>query len=405
MGGLSCNCLKSENNTLVISEMNSTKTDVSFLRSVKRIQNSWRSFSLHKSEIKKSKANFHKSRSLDNQFPFHLRTELKEIYPETFTPFVSDKVLAVIKTIGPFIIEEKEQKYLDSINLYKMNPILYQNNVIYIGTYNEKGQREGLGIMYLPEGGKFEGFFKSDLMNGRGRLVNFDGDYYEGYFDHDKANGFGKYVSSEGVVFKGNWKDDKQDGKGEEVYLDGSRYEGEYSKGSKEGKGKFIWADGSIYEGNFKDNCLHGFGCYKWKDGRLFNGNWVINKMEGSGEFLWPDGKKYIGQYKQDKKWGYGVFFWPNGKKYEGGWFSGKQHGLGILTINEEKKYGEWKMGRRLRWISENEGNYSKIIDEIKTTIAKNDENVVVVLNGNLGENAKDFKTKNYSSKGELKVF
>jgi hypothetical protein len=48
------------------------------------------------------------------------------------------------------------------------------------------------------------------------------------------------------------------------------------------------------------------------------------------------------------------VFTWPDGRKYDGEWFNGKQHGEGTyLTSKGETKRGEWKEGKRVRWISE----------------------------------------------------
>jgi hypothetical protein len=46
------------------------------------------------------------------------------------------------------------------------------------------------------------------------------------------------------------------------------------------------------------------------------------------------------------------VFTWPDGRKYEGNWFNGKQHGTGTYhTSKGEVKQGEWKEGKRVRWI------------------------------------------------------
>jgi hypothetical protein len=68
--------------------------------------------------------------------------------------------------------------------------------------------------------------------------------------------------------------------------------------------------------------------------------------------------------YKEDKKSGYGIFYWPDGRKYEGSWFNGKQSGYGIMIINGLKRYGEWKIGKKIRWINENsqdfEANFGK---------------------------------------------
>lgn len=50
------------------------------------------------------------------------------------------------------------------------------------------------------------------------------------------------------------------------------------------------------------------------------------------------------------------MFTWPDGRKYNGGWHDGKQHGVGeYLTSKGETKYGEWKEGKRIKWIEKSD--------------------------------------------------
>lgn len=50
------------------------------------------------------------------------------------------------------------------------------------------------------------------------------------------------------------------------------------------------------------------------------------------------------------------MFIWPDGRKYDGGWLDGKQHGFGkYYSSSGEIKYGEWKDGKRVKWITEDE--------------------------------------------------
>ena len=47
---------------------------------------------------------------------------------------------------------------------------------------------------------------------------------------------------------------------------------------------------------------------------------------------------------------------WPDGRQYDGEWLNGKQHGFGrYLSSSEQEKYGEWKEGKRLRWIEKDQ--------------------------------------------------
>ena len=39
------------------------------------------------------------------------------------------------------------------------------------------------------DGSKYEGYWSSDMANGKGRLIHSDGDVYEGDWLNDKAHG------------------------------------------------------------------------------------------------------------------------------------------------------------------------------------------------------------------------
>ncbi len=61
-----------------------------------------------------------------------------------------------------------------------LNPYQLENGAIYIGNWDNYGQRVFRGIQLWPDGSKFEGYWKNDKANGRGRLIHSDGDVYEG---------------------------------------------------------------------------------------------------------------------------------------------------------------------------------------------------------------------------------
>lgn len=73
------------------------------------------------------------------------------------------------------------------------------NNAIYIGQYDEIGNRYGRGIYKWQDGAKYIGYWANHMANGHGRLIHADGDIYEGYWLDDKAHGKGKYYHYAGT--------------------------------------------------------------------------------------------------------------------------------------------------------------------------------------------------------------
>jgi hypothetical protein len=117
---------------------------------------------------------------------------------------------------------------------------------------NKNNKREGKGVRIWGNGSMYEGCWKNDCANGKGRFISHQGAYvpsqisiirtptqnpksavYEGDWKDDKAEGYGVYEHLDGTRYVGQWKMDKQHGQGEEVYPDGSRYKGEYVEGVK----------------------------------------------------------------------------------------------------------------------------------------------------------------------------
>lgn len=296
-------------------------------------------------------------------FPFSMRRVPGVIVDKNYlskSEKINQKLSDLISNLEKLELNDREE--LLSINSELQDfALIYPDNTFYKGFLNKSWKKEGFGLLHLPDGSKYEGYFKNDKMNGKGRLINSEGFYYEGEFKSNRADGYGKYVNLNGTSYKGFWRDDKQNGYGEEFFSDGSKYEGNYFNGKKTGKGKFNWPGNSFYEGDFENNDLQGFGEYHWKDGRIYFGDWKKNKMEGIGLFVWPDNKKYIGSYRNDKKNGYGIFSWPDGKCFEGEWAEGKQNGFGIFKSKYGIKIGEWRNGEKLRWIDPN-----KSLDEYK---------------------------------------
>lgn len=67
--------------------------------------------------------------------------------------------------------ENKKKEFRGSIEIEKGS--------FYFGEWIED-TRHGKGIMNWSDGSKFEGYFKFNKANGRGRLINANGEIYEG---------------------------------------------------------------------------------------------------------------------------------------------------------------------------------------------------------------------------------
>jgi hypothetical protein len=76
--------------------------------------------------------------------------------------------------------------------------------------------------------------------------------------------------------------------------------------------------------------------------------------MQGRGSFSWDDGRRYEGEYYRDLKHGKGKLTWACGKYYDGQWLNGVMDGFGLFKDSMPQsieRMGEWKQGKRIRWI------------------------------------------------------
>lgn len=120
-----------------------------------------------------------------------------------------------------------------------------------------------------------------------------------------------------------------------------------------------MWADGSYYEGDFVDGLFHGKGTYYFKESeKTYTGDFVEGRIEGEGEAKWADGREYSGHFKNGKEEGEGRMLFANGNKYIGSFREGKMHGFALFldAAKQTKRHGEWRDGKRLTWLSSQEG-------------------------------------------------
>lgn len=90
---------------------------------------------------------------------------------------------------------------------------------LYKGQWSKrKGERDGVGVQFWPDGSKYEGMWRKDQANGKGRMTHANGDIYDGGWMDDKANGYGIFVDVNNAKYEGYWVEDQQHGQGIETW-------------------------------------------------------------------------------------------------------------------------------------------------------------------------------------------
>ena len=67
----------------------------------------------------------------------------------------------------------------------------------------------GQRTLTWPDGTKYIGELKDNLMNGQGSIAFPDGTKYVGEFRNDERHGQGSYIYADGRVERGIWKNNK----------------------------------------------------------------------------------------------------------------------------------------------------------------------------------------------------
>lgn len=114
------------------------------------------------------------------------------------------------------------------------------------------------------------------------RILPENGGNYIGPISNGRANGFGVCSWDSGGWagrYEGHFKDDTLDGRGKKEWNNGNIYEGEWRNGKKHGWGKFTWLGGDTYEGEFRDDLKHGQGKYTYANGCIFQGEYKDGKV------------------------------------------------------------------------------------------------------------------------------
>lgn len=121
-------------------------------------------------------------------------------------------------------------------------------------------------VLTWPNGDKYEGGFRDNMIEGQGRYCHASGDKYIGEWKNSQRHGKATYIYQYGGKFYGHFEDDERNGMGIFEWPDGDRYEGSWKHGSRfawkidlsahvtrYGPGKLICKDGRVYQQHWNE--------------------------------------------------------------------------------------------------------------------------------------------------------
>ncbi|KAF5740289.1 putative phosphatidylinositol-4-phosphate 5-kinase mRNA family protein [Tripterygium wilfordii] len=154
---------------------------------------------------------------------------------------------------------------------------LWTDGCMYEGDWR-RGKASGKGKFSWPSGATYEGEFKSAKMEGS-----------------DRKHGYGQKRYANGEFYEGTWKRNLQDGRGRYVWKNGNEYVGEWKNGVIAGRGVLIWSNGNRYDGQWENGVPKGDGVFTWPDGSCYLGTWNkdVKVQQLTGTFYPGNGKDH----------------------------------------------------------------------------------------------------------------
>jgi hypothetical protein len=255
-------------------------------------------------------------------------------------PFLSDK-------FSDFGLTSNDFDYFQNESLQYEELKQIDQDTIYYGQKNSKGERHGYGIMLKKTGVKHIGYWKNNSFEPFGRVIDEKGDIYEGNYKNGELNGKGRIIT-ENAVYNGDVVSNKKEGNG--IYTkEKEEYDGSFKNNKKEGLGKITFLKtGDTYEGYFKEGKMNGQGTFKWKNGDKYVGDVVNGVFHGKGIYYWKEGTVYDGDYNEGVRKGQGKLTWTNGKYYEGSFENNQPHGEGKITRGKKSMNVKFDQGKQL---------------------------------------------------------
>ncbi|XP_071443135.1 MORN repeat-containing protein 4 homolog isoform X2 [Hetaerina americana] len=104
----------------------------------------------------------------------------------------------------------------------KMGSYRWDDGSMYVGDWNVRGQKHGMGHLTLPDGTRYDGAFDSGLCGGLGVMRFPDGAKYEGEFMQGWFHGHGVFWRADGMKFEGEFRGGRIWGLGLVTFRDGT---------------------------------------------------------------------------------------------------------------------------------------------------------------------------------------
>ncbi|KAK2705704.1 MORN repeat-containing protein 4 homolog [Artemia franciscana] len=98
----------------------------------------------------------------------------------------------------------------------------YEDSTLYIGEWDGRGQKSGLGHLQFANGTSYDGGFQNGLCSGLGIMKFPDGAKYEGEFSQGWFHGHGCFWRADGMRFEGEFRGGRIWGRGLVTFSDGS---------------------------------------------------------------------------------------------------------------------------------------------------------------------------------------
>jgi hypothetical protein len=146
-----------------------------------------------------------------------------------------------------------------------------------------RNEKQGRGT-YTFKDKTYEGEFRGNRFEGKGKLTYGNGDEYAGDFADGRKHGKGRLTLARAREFyEGAFEHDKIGGFGTLTYANGDVYEGYHSDNKKHGKGRYVCkAKDEIWEGAWDMDVKHGdFTETQRRTNRRVAGTYVKGQRDG----------------------------------------------------------------------------------------------------------------------------